>query len=68
MRLDSVLKDSDLVLEFEDLRIVCDPKSAKFLQGAQLVFTGNLMGGGLAFENPNATRSCGCGASFTPKA
>lgn len=66
--LDDQPRPGDLLLSHEDTTIACDPKSAKFLQGATLVFTGNLLGGGgFAFENPNAARSCGCGTSFTPK-
>lgn len=67
MKLETELRDNDLALESEGVKIVCDPKSAKFLSGASLIFTGNLLGGGLSFENPNAERSCGCGTSFTPK-
>ncbi len=65
--IDSTPKEIDLVWEEEGIRVVCDSKSAKFLLGSTLVYTGNLMGGGFAFENPNAERSCGCGTSFTPK-
>lgn len=68
MKLDSELRETDLVLDQDGVRIVCDPKSARFLEGAELVATNNLMGAGLAFNNPNASRSCGCGTSFTPKA
>lgn len=67
LKLDTVSLDADLVLEFEDLKIACDRKSAKFLEGSELVWTGNLMSGGFQFVNPNAQRSCGCGTSFTPK-
>jgi iron-sulfur cluster assembly protein len=56
----------DLEKDFEGFRIVCDSKSAKFLDGATLVWTGNLLGG-FQFDNPNADRQCGCGTSFTPK-
>lgn len=55
----------DICVEREGTVVVCDPKSARFLSGARLVYTGNLLGGGFAFENPNATRSCGCGTSFS---
>ncbi len=51
----------------EGVTVVCDPKSAEFLEGSRLVASGNLIGGGLTFENPNAARSCGCGTSFLPK-
>jgi len=66
-KLDDQPKDIDLVWESDGVRVHCDAKSAKFLVGSKLVYTGNLMGGGFAFENPNAIRSCGCGTSFTPK-
>lgn len=60
-------RESDLVIEVEGLTVRCDPKSAKFLQGSILEYSGNLVGGGYQFRNPNAARSCGCGTSFTPK-
>ncbi len=67
MKLETEPRANDLEVEAEGVKIVCDPKSAKFLSGASLVFTGNLLGGGLSFENPNAEKSCGCGTSFTPR-
>ena len=67
-RLDDSPKPIDQTIEQDGFKIVCDSKSAEFLEGATLIFTGNLLGGGFAFENPNAIRSCGCGTSFTPKA
>ncbi|MCB0826624.1 MAG: iron-sulfur cluster assembly accessory protein [Armatimonadetes bacterium] len=66
-RLDEKRLPIDQSLIVDGVEIVCDSKSAEFLRGATLVYTGNLMGGGFAFENPNAERSCGCGTSFTPK-
>ena len=67
-RLDTERKPIDLSEAFNGVEVVCDSKSAKFLDGATLDFTGNLIGGGFKFENPNADRSCGCGTSFMPKA
>ncbi len=67
MKADASLREGDLLSEFDGVPVVCDPKSAKFLEGSTLVYTGNLIGGGFQFENPNAARSCGCGTSFTPK-
>lgn len=66
-RIETSPHDNDLVSEFEGLVVRCDPKSAKFLQGSILEYSGNLVGGGYQFRNPNAARSCGCGTSFTPK-
>lgn len=68
MKLDTARKPIDLSKEFGGLEVVCDAKSAVYLKGAILDYTGNLIGGGFKFENPNAGRSCGCGTSFMPKA
>ncbi|MCW5936850.1 MAG: iron-sulfur cluster assembly accessory protein [Fimbriimonadaceae bacterium] len=68
VRPEEAARESDLVLELAGVTLLCDPRSAEFLQGAKLVWTGNLLTGGFSFENPNAARSCGCGTSFTPKA
>lgn len=67
MELDTVRKPNDLSAEILGVPTHCDSKSARFLQGATLAYSGNLVGGGFVFENPNASRSCGCGTSFTPK-
>jgi iron-sulfur cluster assembly protein len=57
----------DFAVEIDGVRFVCDSKSAEFLVGSEVIFTGNLLGGGaFQFKNPNAARSCGCGTSFTP--
>lgn len=67
LKLDTLLKPHDLSIHLDDLLIVCDVKSAGYLSGSTLDFTGNLIGGGFRFDNPNAKRGCGCGTSFTPK-
>jgi iron-sulfur cluster assembly accessory protein len=66
-KLDTRRIEGDTSFFADGLEIVCDPKSAVFLRGSTLKYTGNLIGGGFAFENPNAARSCGCGTSFQPK-
>lgn len=68
MKLDTVSKEIDLVADLDGARVACDAKSARFLAGATFDYTGNLIGGGFKFDNPNVERSCGCGTSFTPKA
>jgi iron-sulfur cluster assembly protein len=68
MKLDTEPTKIDISTEVDGVKVVCDTKSARFLQGAELEFTNNLVGGGFKFQNPNAGRSCGCGTSFTPKA
>lgn len=67
IRAEEAPKPTDLQLEVGGLQLICDPKSATFLMGSTLKYTGNLIGGGFLFENPNAGRSCGCGTSFMPK-
>lgn len=57
----------DVEAEVDGLRIVCDTRSAKYLSGSTLRGTSNLIQGCLEFENPHASRTCGCGTSFTPK-
>lgn len=67
MKLDTVRRANDSELVVDGVTVVCDAKSAKFLSGSTFDYTGNLIGGGFSFQNPNAARSCGCGTSFTPK-
>jgi iron-sulfur cluster assembly protein len=67
MKLDTIRRANDFELVVDDVMVVCDAKSAKFLEGSTFDYTGNLIGGGFGFQNPNAARSCGCGTSFTPK-
>lgn len=65
--LETKARDTDLRLVADGIVFLCDPKSARFLEGSTLDYTGNLIGGGFKFDNPNAARGCGCGTSFTPK-
>lgn len=67
MKIDSRRLDFDLEWSDGEITVVCDAKSALYLQGSRLRHTGNLIGGGFQFDNPNAERSCGCGTSFTPR-
>ena len=67
MRFEAESKPTDLVLSTNQVTIICDPKSAKILEGTTLHYTGNLIGGGFQFDNPNAEKSCGCGSSFSLK-
>jgi len=68
MNLEEAPRDTDIVHQFEDIRVWVDPKSARFLQGMVIDYSiKNLLEGGWVYNNPNAGRSCGCGTSFTPK-
>lgn len=57
--------DGDIRQMFDGLVIVMDPESAPYLEGATLNYVEGLMGAGFKFSNPNETRSCGCGKSFS---
>lgn len=67
IKLDTRSMPYDVAFEEGPVKVVCDAKSAMYLRGSKLVWTGNLIGGGFQFDNPNASRSCGCGTSFTLK-
>ncbi len=61
-------KDFDAVVEAGDgVRLVIDPTSLMYLEGASIDYVDSLMGGGFRIENPNAVSSCGCGHSFKTK-
>jgi len=64
LEFDDQLKSDDKVFEDKGVKIVCDKKSFLYLVGTELDFTDGLNGKGLYFNNPNASRTCGCGESF----
>lgn len=64
LKLDDELKESDKVFEDQGVRIVVDKKSFLYLIGTTLEYSGGINGKGFAFNNPNASRTCGCGESF----
>ncbi len=61
---DNQLKPEDKVFEDKGVRIVVDKKSFLYLIGTELQFSDGLNGKGFVFNNPNASRTCGCGESF----
>jgi iron-sulfur cluster assembly protein/iron-sulfur cluster insertion protein len=65
MFFDSDLADDDVTSAFGNVRVVVDPASAGLLQGATLDFKDGLQGAGFSINNPNASRTCGCGNSFS---
>jgi len=60
-----VKKEGDNVFEFEGTRLLVDPKSLLYLSGMTLDFSDSLEGRGFKFINPNASKTCGCGESFS---
>ncbi|MCB2154892.1 iron-sulfur cluster assembly accessory protein [bacterium] len=58
-------KEADSVFEISDIRVFVDPKSYLFLNGITLDYSTDLLNGGFRFVNPNASRTCSCGSSFS---
>jgi iron-sulfur cluster assembly protein len=64
MDFDNESKPTDQVFEDNGMKIVTDMKSLLYLVNTTLEFSDGLNGKGFYFNNPNATRTCGCGESF----
>ena len=65
MFFDTDVAADDITNETDGVSVVVDPSSAPLLKGATLDFKDGLQGAGFSINNPNATRSCGCGQSFS---
>ncbi len=65
IRFDSQPRERDRIFVYGDVRIFVDPKSFIYLNGMTLDYQETLMQQGFVFKNPNATKSCGCGSSFS---
>jgi iron-sulfur cluster assembly protein len=58
-------RDNDNIFTFDGVRVFIDPKSFIYLRGMTLDYEESLIRQGFNFINPNSTRSCGCGSSFS---
>jgi len=65
LEFDTNHQSTDMVFEDKGIRIVVDKKSILYLAGTILDFSDGLNGKGFQFVNPNASRTCGCGESFS---
>lgn len=65
IKFDSKPRERDRIYEFDGVRVFVDPKSFVYLHGMTLDYEETLMRQGFNFINPNSTRSCGCGSSFS---
>jgi iron-sulfur cluster assembly protein len=65
IRFDTQPRERDRVFQFEDVRVFVDPKSFIYLHGLTLDYHETLIQQGFVFVNPNSTKSCGCGSSFS---
>lgn len=65
LEFDNQMKDGDQEFFDNNVKVVVDKKSFLYLVGTELDFSGGLNGKGFVFVNPNASRTCGCGESFS---
>jgi iron-sulfur cluster assembly protein len=65
MKVDAPAPD-DHVFDSEGVKIIVDGASLPYLDGCRLDYVDGLNDSGFKVENPNASRSCGCGTSFEP--
>ena len=65
IRFDSQPRERDRIFQYGDVRVFVDPKSFIYLHGMILDYQETLMQQGFVFVNPQATKSCGCGTSFS---
>ena len=65
MFFDAEIAEDDIVRTFGDVKVVVDPDSAELLRGSTLDYRDGLQDAGFSISNPNATRTCGCGNSFS---
>ena len=65
LKFDHGTTEDDKVFEDNGVKIAVDKKSFLYLVGTTLEYSGGLNGKGFYFNNPNASRTCGCGESFS---
>jgi len=65
IRFDTQPRERDRIFMFEGVRVFVDPKSFVYLHGMTLDYEETLLRQGFNFINPNSTKSCGCGTSFS---
>ena len=62
---DDTKNEDDELIEDNEIRLLVNKKSFLYLVGTTLEFSDGLNGKGFVFNNPNASRTCGCGESFS---
>ena len=65
--LDKVTTDEDKIFTHDNAVLVVDTISLKYLKGSEIDFEDKLIESSFKVNNPNASSSCGCGISFSPK-
>ena len=62
---DQKISEYDTVCEADGVKVIVDAKSAIYLTGMELDYKKDLVSGGVKFINPNGSKTCGCGESFS---
>ena len=62
---DETVNEDDTVIENKDAKLLVDPLSYQYLVGAKIDYVEGLEGARFVVDNPMATTTCGCGASFS---
>tara|TARA_B100001564_G_C20632501_1_gene667963 strand:- start:268 stop:591 length:324 start_codon:yes stop_codon:yes gene_type:complete len=62
---DDIKNEDDELIENNGIKLIINKKSVLYLVGTSLEFSDGLNGKGFVFNNPNASRTCGCGESFS---
>jgi len=65
MKFDDKIDSTDTVIDLESVKICINKLSLLYLVGTELDYEDGLNGKGFEWRNPNATRTCGCGESFS---
>ena len=65
MYFDNEIKTEDQTNDFDGVKVVVDPTSLPLLVGAELDYKDGLEKCGFEINNPNASKTCGCGSSFS---
>lgn len=65
LEFDNKTEGGDVIINLDEVKIMINKKSLLYLLGTQLDYNDKLNGKGFVFENPNSTRNCGCGESFS---
>lgn len=65
MYFDTEIEEGDIVSQFGSVKVVVDSESVSLIRGSTLDYSDSLSNAGFHITNPNATRTCGCGSSFS---
>ncbi len=63
--IENEVDEDDKVIEYDGIKFFIDKASLPYLKGVEVDYTSSMLESGFKFSNPNATKSCGCGTSFS---